>query len=60
MGKGKEGGKRDRSPKSNVRSVITVAPLSIIVNWSERKQGSCPTGDKVLKNMFFCDLRGQI
>ena len=53
MGKGKEGGKRDRSPKGNMRSVITVAPLSIIVNWRERKQGSCPKEDEVLKYMRF-------
>ena len=31
-------------------SAIPVALLCMIVNWSERKQGSGPKGDKVLLN----------
>ena len=43
------GGMREnRSPKGNMWSAIPVALLCMIVNWSERKQGSGPEGDKVL------------
>ena len=38
----------NRSPKGNMWSAIPVALLCMIVNWSERKQGSGPEGDKVL------------
>ena len=38
----------NRSPKGNMWSAIPVALLCMIVNWSERKQGSGPKGDKVL------------
>ena len=40
--------KRNRSPKGNMWSAIPVALLYVIVNWSERKQGSGPEADKVL------------
>ena len=36
------------SPKGNMWSAIPVALLCMIVNWSERKQGSGPEGDEVL------------
>ena len=39
---------KNRSPKGNMWSAIPVALLCMIVNWSERKQGSGPEGDKVL------------
>ena len=39
---------RNRSPKGNMWSVIPVALLCMIVNWSERKQGSSPKRDEVL------------
>ena len=39
---------KNRSPKGNMWSGIPVALLCMIVNWSERKQGSGPEGDKVL------------
>ena len=38
----------NRSPKGNIWSAIPVALLCMIVNWSERKQGSGPEGDEVL------------
>ena len=38
----------NRSPKGNMWSAIPVALLCMIVNWSERKQGSGPEGDEVL------------
>ena len=38
----------DQSPKGNVPSAIPVALLCMIVEWSERKQGSGPEGDEVL------------
>ena len=44
-------GRRNKSPKGKMWSAIPVAYvalLGIIVNWSERKQGSGPKGDKVL------------
>ena len=34
--------------KGNIRSAIPVALLCMIVNLSERKQGSGPEGDEVL------------
>ena len=34
--------------KDNMWSAIPVALLCMIVNWSERKQGSGPEGDEVL------------
>ena len=34
-----------------MRSAIPIALLSIILNWSERKQGNDPKGDEELKNM---------
>ena len=40
--------KENRLPKGNMWSAIPVALLLVIVNWSERKQGSGPEGDKVL------------
>ena len=40
--------KGNRSPKGNMWSAIPVALLCMIVNWSERKQGSGPEGDEVL------------
>ena len=36
------------SPKGNKLSAIPFALLCMIVNWSERNQGSGPKGDKVL------------
>ena len=42
--------RQNRSPKGNMWSAIPVALLCLIVNWSERKQGSGPEGDKVLQN----------
>ena len=39
----------NRLPMGNMWSVIPVALLCMIVNWSERRQGSCPEGDKVLE-----------
>ena len=39
---------KNRSPKGNMWSAIPVALLCMIVNWSERKQGSGPEGDEVL------------
>ena len=36
--------------KGNMWSAIPVALLCMIVNWSERKQGSGPEGDEVLWN----------
>ena len=36
-------------PKENMWSAIPIALLCIIVNLSERKQGSSPEGDKVDK-----------
>ena len=39
---------KNRSPKGNMWSAIPVALLCMIVNWSERKQGSSPEGDEVL------------
>ena len=55
-GKESEGGKegeverisRNRSPKGHMWSAIPVALLCMILNWSERKQGSGPEGDDVL------------
>ena len=41
-------GINNRSPKGNMWSLIPVALLCMIVNWSERKQGSGPKGDEVL------------
>ena len=38
----------NRSPKGIIWSAIPVALLCMIVNLSERKQGSGPKGDKVL------------
>ena len=38
----------NRSPKGNMWSAIPVALLCMIVNLSERKQGSGPEGDEVL------------
>ena len=38
----------NQSPKGNMWSAIPVALLCMIVNWSERKQGSNPKGDEVL------------
>ena len=38
----------NRSPKGNMWSAILVALPCLIVNWSERKQGSGPEGDEVL------------
>ena len=38
----------NRSPKGNMWLAIPVALLCMIVNWSERKQGSGPEGDEVL------------
>ena len=38
----------NQSPKGNMWSVIPVALLCMIVNVSERKQGSGPEGDEVL------------
>ena len=46
LGGGTETG--NRSPKGNMWSAIPVALLCMIVNWSERKQGSGPKGDEVL------------
>ena len=46
LGRGTETG--NRSPKGNMWSAIPVALLCMILNWSERKQGSGPKGDKVL------------
>ena len=40
----------NRSPKGNMWSGIPVALLCMILNLSERKQGSGPKGDKVLQN----------
>ena len=34
----------------NMWSAIPIALLCMTVNWSERKQGSGPEGDKVLLN----------
>ena len=45
--------KYNQSPKGNMWSAIPVALLSMILNWSERKQGSGPEGDKVLQNTEF-------
>ena len=42
--------KKNRSPKGNMWSAIPVALLCMIMNWSERKQGSGLKGDEVLKN----------
>ena len=39
---------RNRSPKGNTRSAIPDALLCMIVNKSEREQGSGPKRDKVL------------
>ena len=39
---------RNRSPKGHMWSAIRVALLCMIVNWSERKQGSGPEEDEVL------------
>ena len=39
---------KNKSPKGIMWSAIPVALLCMIVNWSERKQGSGPEGDKVL------------
>ena len=41
-------GEKNRSPKGNMWSAIPVALLCMIVNLSERKQGSGPEGDEVL------------
>ena len=38
----------NRLLKGNMWSVIHVALLCVIVNWSKRKQGSGPKGDEVL------------
>ena len=38
----------NQSPKGNMWSAIPVALLCMIVNLSERKQGSGPEGDEVL------------
>ena len=46
LGGGTETG--NRLPKGNMWSVIPVALLYMIVNWSEGKQGNGPKGDKVL------------
>ena len=40
--------KKKKSSKGNMWSAIPVALLGMIVNWSERKQGSGPEGDEVL------------
>ena len=45
---GEEGEGGYRSPKGNMWSAIPIALLCMIVNWSERKRGSGPKGDKVL------------
>ena len=42
------GEERNRSPKGNMWSAVPVALLYMIVNWSERKQGSGPEGEEVL------------
>ena len=39
---------KNRSPKGNMWSAIPVALLCMVVNRSERKQGSGPEGDEVL------------
>ena len=39
---------QNRSPKGSMWSVIPVALLCLIVNWSEKKQGSGPKGNEVL------------
>ena len=46
LGGGTETG--NRLPKGNMWSVILVALLCMILNWSERKQGRGPKGNKVL------------
>ena len=46
LGGGTETG--NRSPKGNMWSAIPFALLCMIMNWSERKQGSGPKGGKVL------------
>ena len=38
----------NRLPRGNMWSAIPFALLCMIVNWSERKQGSGPKGEKVL------------
>ena len=40
--------RQTRSPKGNMWSAIPVALVCMIVNWSERKQGSGPKGGEVL------------
>ena len=40
--------RKNRSPKGNMWSAIPVALLCMVVNQSERKQGSGPKRDKVL------------
>ena len=44
----KKSRKKNRSCKGNMWSAIPVALLCMIVNCSERKQGSGPEGDDVL------------
>ena len=39
---------KNRSPKGNMCPAIPVALLCMVVNWSERKQGSVFKWDKVL------------
>ena len=49
--KEEENGRKEaenRSPKGNMWSVIPVALLCMVVNQSERKQGSGLEGDEVL------------
>ena len=41
-------GSGNKSPKSNMCSAIPVALLCMMVNWSERRQGSGSKGDEVL------------
>ena len=46
--KRRRGERENQSPKGNMWSAIPIALLCMIVDWSERKQGSGPEGDKVL------------
>ena len=51
----------NRPPKDNMWSAIPIALLCMIVNRSERKQGSGPEGNVVLQNtgdfcLFVCCL----
>ena len=47
-GGGTQEKKKNQSPKGNIWSAIPFALLCLIVNLSERKQGSGPEGDDVL------------